>query len=81
MQSGLENDFDAAILLVSKCLIEVRAFVQGSAVSYDKRGINLALLNPVEKLWQIALDRGLPIRKVKPRLIAEPIGILSRKPP
>jgi hypothetical protein len=47
----------------------------------DERRIDLALLDTFEKLRQIVLDRCLGHTEGSPRLMAEPIGILSSSPP
>src|SRR5215207_2948733 len=58
-RSGLQDNLDAALLLVAKFLVELRSVLEARAVGYDKGGIDLALLDEREELRQVMLDRGL----------------------
>src|SRR5436190_19301257 len=58
-RSGLQDNLDAALLLVAKFLVELRSVFEASAVGNDEGGIDLALLDEREKLWQVMLNRRL----------------------
>ncbi len=50
-------------------------------MSDNKRRIYFALLDAFKQLRQVVLHGSLAMRNVRPRLIADPIGILSSRPP
>src|SRR5947209_2617696 len=57
--SRLHDDFDAAVLLIAKGLVELRPFLEVGAVRDDKGRIDLAFLDPLHQLWQVMLHRRL----------------------
>src|SRR5205807_4460531 len=57
--SRLHHDLDAAVLLVAKRLVELRPLRERRAMRDHEGRIDLALLNPLEQLRQIALHRRL----------------------
>jgi hypothetical protein len=69
---------------------DIRSLLEGGTVGDHEGRIDLALLDAFEQQRQVALDRRLghaegeaavDMRKVRPRLMADPMGMLSRKPP
>src|SRR5205809_786620 len=59
ISSGVEHDLDAAVLLVAKGLVELRAGFELGPVSDDERRIDFTILDALEQLGQIALHRRL----------------------
>src|SRR5215213_2122161 len=57
--SGLENDFDAAVLLVAEHLVHFRSLFEAHSVSDDKGGIDVAFLDVAEQFVGPAVDVGL----------------------
>ncbi len=57
--SGLEDDFDAAVLLVIEHLVEVGAFFEARRVGDDEGRVDVAVLDMRQQLRQVALDRRL----------------------
>jgi len=75
------NHFGAAVFFIAERLVEVRPVLQGSAVRDNEARIDLAILNPFQQHGHVMLHGVCPMRKVRLRLIAEPIGRLSNNPP
>jgi hypothetical protein len=40
--SGFQNDFDAAVILIEECLLQVRAFFKRRAMRNDEGRVDLA---------------------------------------
>src|ERR1044072_7083356 len=59
MGSRLQDDLDAAVLLVAKSLVQFGALFQRRTMCDDERRINFAFLNTLQQLRQIMLDRRL----------------------
>ena len=79
--SGLKNNLDAAVFFVAEGLVELWTLLQGSGVGDDEGRVDLAVFDQPQEPGEVVLDRSCAILNVRPRLIAEPIGILSRNPP
>src|SRR5947209_2991054 len=55
----LHHDLDAAVLLVTECLVEVRPLFQRRAMRDHEGGIDLAFFDSLEQRRQIVLHRRL----------------------
>src|SRR5690606_26157779 len=57
--SGLEHDFDAAVVLVTERLVHFRPLLEADAVGDDEGRIDLPFLNAFEQVIGPAIDVGL----------------------
>src|SRR3954451_15585333 len=59
LHTGFEDNLDAAVLLVAESLVELRPLFERSRVSDDEGGIDVAVLDALQQLRQVVLDRRL----------------------
>ena len=81
LYSRRQHDFDTSVLPVAEFLLEVGTIGERSTIDDHNGRIDITFLNQLKKPGQIVLDRCLCHSKVRPRLIADPMGLLSRMPP
>src|SRR3954452_17271019 len=59
MRSRLQDDLDAAVLLVPESLVQFGALFEGGAMRDDEREVDFALLDALQQFRQIVLHRRL----------------------
>src|SRR3954464_15582456 len=59
MRSRLQDDLDAAVLLVPESLVQFGALFERGAMRDDERGVDFALLDTLQQFRQIMLHRRL----------------------
>src|SRR4051812_16908030 len=74
------DDLDAAVLLGAKCLVKLRSLFERGAVRDDEGRIDLAFLDPFEKLGQVMLHRGLRHAERQSAIDRGPHGYLVDEP-
>ena len=81
LHTGLEYDLDAAVLLVAESLVKFRPFFERRGVSDDEGRIDVAILDALQKLRQVVLDRRLRHPERQSPIDGRTHRNLSRKPP
>src|SRR5712671_6813414 len=59
LHARLEDDLDAAVLLLSKGVVELGSFFERGRMGDDHRGVDAAFLDELKQGWQIVLDGSL----------------------